>query len=235
MTIIAKYWDNYEVIIDEDTLKLRGSFEPEGGPHAREPEVIKWFFEQAQKHKKPVVLDIGACTGSYSLLSKFYDMEIHAFEPTPRTFVVLEKNVKLNALEDRTKIYNFAIGGANERATFHVVVHDGSVALSMLEGKPANHKETKAIVVDVVTVDTFCQRRSLTPNLIKIDTEGAEKFVVLGALNTIRRCHPTILCEYSAQNTLQYGYNPHVVKDILESEGYKCIVDGPEMYAIWRG
>jgi len=233
-SVPARYWDGLEALITKESLKLRGSFEPEGGPHAREPDVVKWFFDQAKRYDNPVVLDIGACTGSYALLSKFHDMQIHSFEPTPRTFKQLEANVKLNELEEKTKVYPWAMGGHPGRETFHVVVHDSCAALSMLGGKPASHKEVKQITVNVTTVDQFCANRDLQPKLIKIDTEGNELAVLEGALYTIDTLHPTILCEYSRPNTLQYGYNPEEIFKLLKRKGYKCRVDGPELFAVWE-
>jgi len=233
MTVTARYFDGLEATITKACLKLRGSFEPEGGPHAREPGVIRWFLNEAMKHENPVVLDIGACTGSYALLSKFHNMRIFSFEPTRRTYDQLCKNVKLNELEKKTIALPFAVGAKEEKTTFHEVIHDSCAALSMLGGRPANHKETEPVQVHVVTVDAFCARRNIKPKLMKIDTEGGELNVLKGAMRIIRECHPTILCEYSRPNTAQYGYNPEKIAELLKREGYHCTVEGPELFATW--
>ena len=56
----------------------------------------------------------------------------------------------------------------------------------------------------------------LQPSVIKIDAEGHEKNILLGALDTIRKNYPLLILEHSAKTV-----KPLI--DILEPLGYRII------------
>src|SRR5207302_10135610 len=73
---------------------------PEGGSISLintgfvEPELTKWILRHIQKGM--TVLDIGAHHGYFTMLASHLvgpKGQVHAFEPTPSTFSVLELNV----------------------------------------------------------------------------------------------------------------------------------------------
>lgn len=78
-----------------------------------------YYFEwrrlfQAGKYIKRagIVLDIGANIGNHTLffLKECHVKKVYAFEPVKSTFEILEKNVRLNHLQDYTVLYNAALG-----------------------------------------------------------------------------------------------------------------------------
>jgi FkbM family methyltransferase len=56
------------------------------------------------------------------------------------------------------------------------------------------------------------------PSLIKIDVEGAEMLVLHGALQTLRRFHPTIIFEHGIGASDRYATQPSDVYDLLVTE-----------------
>ena len=54
--------------------------------------------------------------------------------------------------------------------------------------------------------------------LVKIDVEGAELQVLRGAVETIRRCKPTIVFEHGIGGADCYGTEPEDVYDLLDGE-----------------
>lgn len=57
--------------------------------------------------------------------------------------------------------------------------------------------------------------------MIKIDVEGWEKFVLLGAIETIKKFSPILLIEFTAENTENAGYNVLEIYDIVTNLGYR--------------
>ena len=88
--------------------------------------------------------------------------------------------------------------------------------------------------VPCITLDSFVKSSAMSQlDAIKIDTEGAEKFVLQGAKNTITKFKPLILLEYDNKNTKQFDYNRGELKNLLMDYGYvKFTFPGPsDMFA----
>jgi hypothetical protein len=59
-----------------------------------------------------------------------------------------------------------------------------------------------------------------TPCFIKLDTEGAEYKVLLGARDTIARSRPVVAFEFGEQSYSAYGVDPNDVFAYFDSLGY---------------
>jgi len=58
---------------------------------------------------------------------------------------------------------------------------------------------------------------------LKIDVEGYEKFVILGAKNIIKKVN-CIYFEVSEKNYKKYGYTPKEIFDFLINEGFQLFI-----------
>lgn len=133
----------------------------------------------------PVVLDVGAYTGAYSVV--VIDAEpsarVYAFEPHPDTFARL----RAVAAERGFMAIDAACGARNTRANLFDLADEpgGSEHASRRArtiqaiGKVSGDD----IEVDVVTLDTILsQRRINSVSLLRVDAEGGELDVLRGAL-----------------------------------------------------
>jgi hypothetical protein len=104
-----------------------------------EPEKLQRFLDEINKQDKPVLLDIGASTGSYSMLGLFNDDLItHSFEPCEKTYDALLRNLLLNDVE--TTAWRYAISDqVKDKAIFNQVQNDSSIA-------QAHHQSTKKLI-----------------------------------------------------------------------------------------
>jgi FkbM family methyltransferase len=144
-----------------------------------------------------IVLDVGASVGGYSMLFGQWTGRrgrVYAFEPAPEIRAVLERHVALNDLDGIVVPVAAAASDANGRSTF---VTPGPHGISRL----AAAGESAPLTVDTITIDEFCRREAVKPDLIKIDVEGAELAVLRGARDTLRarrdvaifvELHPTL-------------------------------------------
>lgn len=204
------------VELDPRTTELGGSFE---GATAYAPEPLMWAYQYLSPRVGPVLVDVGACTGSYSLLAKHLaSLTVYAFEPATPSFDVLCANIQLNDLEDRVFPQCLAVADYDGEGVFHVSDPTAMIALSQLGGTPAGNKHTHDETIRVVTLDSF--GFDVPIDLIKIDVEGAELSVLQGAVDLINRDHPALLVEISEPNMEAFGTTPQAVRDLLSNWGY---------------
>ena len=123
------------------------------------------------------VFDVGAHVGQWSshALKTAADIELFSFEPTPKTFEQLKKNIPA----PNVRMFNIAMGKDDGLADF--ICYETEISHSSFwhwkqQAKP------QTISVQVRSLDSFCaEHRIRSIDLLKIDTEGAEFFVLSGA------------------------------------------------------
>lgn len=211
-----------KLVISARSVGYYGSF-LNGEPY--EYDVLQRFMNDIPVNG--IVLDIGACTGSYAMLDLIRpDIQIHSFEPS-RSYDELTENIKMNG--SKTKCYRTAISDRSGVFDFNEIIADQPIALSMLGGTPADHKHYRTYKINTMTIDEI----DIKPNIIKIDTEGLELMVLRGGQKTINEMHPVIYCEYCDENTSQYGYSMTEISKLLISWGYTVEVNGGNLIAKW--
>lgn len=139
------------------------------------------------------ILDVGANTGVYSLISGAVNpaASIYAFEPHPGVYKRLVANAALNTF--KVKTFPIAASNSNGETSFYVSQDDFSYTASL--NKDHMETNTREIKVETKTLDSFVSEQNLLPDLVKIDVERFEPEVIQGFMNTIRRHHPTMLIE----------------------------------------
>lgn len=157
-----------------------------------------------------LAIDIGANVGFFSTrLAKIFK-EVQSFEPADKNYSCLKENVKIF---NNIKIYKLAIGDKEEELDLELP--KDNLNCGAFSFKDFKHiKERKYIErVQIVTLDSLY----LNPNLIKIDTQGFEKNVLLGGLETIKRSTPIILAEVGKKGPTKE------LLDILLPLGYEIM------------
>ena len=193
-----------------------------------EPETVGLFYRLAQSGG--TIIDVGAHIGFYSLLASFANSKnkIFAFEPLERVFASLERNVKLNKIEN-VRCFRGAVGAASGIQDFYFPDEDHPVSSSLrsemlLATCPS--ESIKRVPVSVVTLDEFIADQGITKvDLIKLDTERTEHDVLAGANKVLQRDEPDIICEVwpDAGNKL-------LLENILRPLGYRffqLMAEGP--------
>ena len=141
---------------------------------------------------KKTIIDIGAHVGWVSMpLSKMTNKKahIHAIEPGRSNRYYLEKHLEINNIKNVT-VYNYLLGKecSKEVKFYEKNSPSGLNSIIQIEGK-GNFNSSE---LEQVSLDIFCKRFKLMPDLIKIDVEGMEFDVLKGGINIIKKCKPTI-------------------------------------------
>jgi FkbM family methyltransferase len=138
----------------------------------------------APLRKGDIVIDVGANHGFFSCYAAFEGAIVHAFEPQPETFELLEANVEANGLSDRIHTYAAAVGATEGPIELSITNQLGG---GMSSTNPGFVSRTGLNVVDSVSVPSRSIDRVVDAipeeriRLLKLDCEGAE-FEILSAL-----------------------------------------------------
>ena len=161
--------------------------------------------------KDDLFIDVGANIGSFTVLASAHNQaKSISFEPVPATFNYLQRNIKINKIEN-VRLLNVAVGSAkskvyftdNEDTTNHV----------------AEKNEHGALEVDVVVLDEIVKDFS-TPALLKIDVEGYETEVIHGATKTLSNPNlKAIIIELGGAG-IRYGYDENDIHNTLLAHGF---------------
>ena len=175
-----------------------------------EPHVTK----EIQKHLKPgdIFVDIGANLGYFTLLASGLvgpSGKVISFEPATKTYNFCKKNVELNKLTN-VELYNNGLW--NEKMT--LIISDSN----QLGG---NHISDKGDSIECITLDSL----DLTPDMIKMDIEGAEPYALQGMVRTLKRCHPVIVLEINRHCLRTYfKKDTEDIWQLLTDLGYEITV-----------
>jgi FkbM family methyltransferase len=178
-----------------------------------------------------VMLDVGAHIGEYTLMAAQTvgsSGQVHAFEPQSHIFPILSQNVELNDLSN-VKLNCSAVSDRIGEVEFEIL---NEPAMSSIRKHELPDKNSKFVKVACVSLDSYSEKAMGTSNqqeafkidLIKVDVEGAEKFVFQGAenlLNLPATKAPTWIFEYSPVSYQDFDYQPNEILDLLEQHGYE--------------
>jgi FkbM family methyltransferase len=160
--------------------------------------------------------------GSFSLLAKFIpEMTVYSFEPYIDIFNILKNNIRFNNIEDRVLPFNIACSNIKGSSILKCCPK-----FSGMSCMGPNFKFDKCQIIEksviTDTLDSIMYKiNPLEINLIKIDTEGCEFFVIKGAEKLIRKFKPLIIAECVERRTVNFNYNHHEIIELLKSMGYK--------------
>jgi FkbM family methyltransferase len=133
------------------------------------------------------VVDLGAHLGVVSIfLAKRYPfIQVLAYEPMPRVFELLERNIKRNRVHN-VKAFNLAVtsDGSDLELVSHLLSNSGGATSNFFSLDLPDHER---IVVPSVTLDQIVEEHHIERGpLLKIDIEGGE-YEVLKSATSLKR------------------------------------------------
>jgi FkbM family methyltransferase len=177
-----------------------------------------------------LVVDVGANVGTYSNQMKLLssNIEIYAFEPHPKTFVQLQSSAKLYGYT----ALNLACGdiSGNLKLYDYAGSQDGSQHASLYEDviEKIHKSSSTSSDVQVITLDNFIKEKEINRiHLLKIDTEGNEMKVLLGAKESItKKIIDIIHFEFNEMNVVSRVFFKDFYDLLEEYKFYRMLPDG---------
>jgi FkbM family methyltransferase len=170
-------------------------------------------FLQSHLKKGNHFVDIGANIGFLSLAAaNLVDKKgkVFAFEPVKSTFQILEENIKLNHSTNLI-LYPFAVGKDNR--TVKIKIKDGNKGRASI----VDYSDKEGELVEIRKLDDVLKNQKV--DCIKIDVEGHELDVLIGASEIIKSQRPILIIEYS----LGTSKTPHEVFNWIKNIGFYTV------------
>lgn len=198
------------------------------GLHEPAEELFVFSYLRSGDH----VVDVGSNIGIYTVACAALGARVSSFEPASSARGALTKNVKLNQVDDRVRIFPTALGDVTASGALttdldvgnHLIAADGVRGMSEVVGiQPLD-----ALVNE--ENEWFATERIA---LLKIDVEGHDAAVLRGARTTLEDHRPVILVE-----TWEGGGSIRAFLSEFEYRVYRFDINGLELVeypASWSG
>lgn len=171
--------------------------------------------------KGGIMLDVGANYGYFSTLwaNKKPNNKVHAFEASPLNLAPLENNIKNNNLSNCITLNPFAAGNENGIIKFNLANEQNQTGW----GGISVDTNTSLIEVKVITLDKYCSDNNISEiEVLKIDTEGADTWVIYGAENMIKnKAIKNIFWEENLPRMGSLGIKSVEAHNFLKNYNYK--------------
>ena len=160
-----------------------------------------------------VIFDIGSHTGQYTIpFAKKVGAKGHvfAFEPENDGFNAIKNNLIINNLKN-VNVFKLAISDRNKEINFYKRPDKDTHSIFKETSSPSEISEQIIEVVRSQTIDALFEKKIVDriPDLIKIDTEGAEIKILRGAKTTLQSVK-LLLIEIHIDDLVRQGYkNPY--------------------------
>lgn len=149
-----------------------------------------------------VVFDIGGQVGYYTLLALQGGAgRVYTFEISKAYRREIQRQLHLAGEENKVEIVAAALG---ERDGKEVVFQD-YFGKTKMQGR---------------TIDTFCEERTVSPNVIKIDVQGNEVDILKGMRETMRVRRPKMMVMLYETLLRKKGQSKEEGLDIMRQAGY---------------
>jgi len=161
------------------------------------------IWSKLAKHAKRI-FDIGAYTGIFSLVAALSNLnsQIYCFEPLTRNYARIIENIFLNHV---TNIHVYCQCVTHSDEDQHFYIYEDSSDLPLINST-RNHSQTmiNSSKIKSISLNTFCKENDCYPDLIAIDTSGAEINVLQGMIDIIPISQPDFIVSLFDQETADF-------------------------------
>lgn len=191
--------------------------------------LVDWYiyfgFKEKEKEKLfsllekgQTVIDVGANIGDMTLKfakSVGENGKVLSFEPFPAMFKKLTHNISLNTFQN---IFPFNFGLANTASELGMEEPSaGNPGMNRITSITKN--QTTKIKVNRLD-DVLVEQKIESIDALKIDVEGFEFEVLLGASESIIKCKPLLFIELDDDNLKDQGRTAKELIQLLETYNY---------------
>ncbi len=156
-----------------------------------------------------VVLDIGANIGAYSIFCALGGATVYAFEPDNENYKMLERNIKLNGLEDNIILHKLAITDDENKHILYSGQGGSFIKDNRRLAPEAQEKLDSGSIenynVESTTLDIVIKQIGRKIDICKVDIEGSEYAMFKKAGRSTMNSLKLITMEFHSTDEKTYG------------------------------
>lgn len=189
---------------------------PNGPETNGEYSLQRWVLDAIPAPDPVTVFDVGANVGTWSgsLLSQAHReghgsrLELHAFEPASYTHAVLRERLPASV-----RVNHLALSATGGQTTLYIT-HPGAGTNSLHQANGGHGGAQQTEIVTTTTVDEYITQHGIHHiDFMKLDTEGHDYQVLLGALGALKaKKIAAVQFEYNHR----WVYARHFLKDAFD-------------------
>jgi FkbM family methyltransferase len=206
------------ILIPPDA-EVRNAFEHFGW---KDPEMVDEFIGFMKLASNARILwDVGALFGLFSLAFTLGDTERRAlaFEPNPSSRTKLEECLELNPTA-KVQVFDCAVGLPDTVVEFERGFHYTAITESPAQPGEKGSAQRDTVAIKTMSIDELIERKFDPPDIIKIDVEGHELDVLLGARKLLFVRKPLLSIEVHPGLLACRGATGLAIAEYLEDAGY---------------
>ena len=198
---------------------VRNAFEHFGW---KDPEMVDEFigFMKLASNAK-ILWDVGALFGLFSLAFTLRGAgrRAMAFEPNPSSRTKLEECLHLNPSAE-VQVFDCAVGLPDKVVEFERGFHYTAITESPARPGEEDSGQRETVAIRTMSIDELIERNLDPPDIIKIDVEGHELDVLLGARKLLLAKKPLLSLELHPGLLTRRGTSSLAIAEYLEDAGY---------------
>jgi FkbM family methyltransferase len=158
---------------------------------AYEENLLFFLKNLLQEGHGEVFVDIGANVGQHTLFMSKWARAVHAFEPWDTVRSAIDEKIKRNQLTNIT-VHPVGIGERHDWLPYYAPL-GGNTGTGSFDKGHATDRNRLLGKLELVNGDEYLEAKGISKiDLIKIDAEGWEQFVLMGLRETLARWKPTV-------------------------------------------
>jgi len=166
-------------------------------------------FEEVSLEKGDIVIDAGANMGVFSVFAATRGASrVYAFEPIELIHGILRQNIRANGHEETVAVVPAGLSDMTGLQTIFTSGEIGSVAGSSL----VFAEQGQGVQAQFTTLDHWVKSNNIHRiDFIKADIEGAERKLLAGARETLKKFKPRLsICTYHLPD------DPQVLEELIK-------------------
>ncbi len=197
-----------------------------------------WWYALSQKYE--IIFDIGANVGYSSILACLneHNKTVLLADPNPLALEHARQNLERNGMGLNKSYTNAFVGEQKGGQVKFYTLGTGSAG-SMFGSHADSAKAVNAwYMVDTTTLDDIVAETGIVPQLVKIDVEAAESYVLKGATELAQKQQSVFMVEMHAPPEMPMLKNAGLVLDWCTANNYSAyymkehrLLESPEQIA----
>ena len=189
-------------------------------------QLTNWRYIKDLIVRRRNAIDVGSNNACNAVHYSDYFQQVYCFEPFPYNQQLWQKTIQSNLISNCV-LYPYALGSYQHHAEFlthpknqghnYVYYPECMTFKNGIWQKTKNRARNARVQIEIHTLDQYCFDQI---DFIKIDVEGFEMSVLLGAEFTIKQERPVIQLELVSKQCRHYGYHPEDLVNLLRTWGY---------------